>query len=62
MYSTPTSHSLAPVEDDSYGYQDEQYVEYEQYEDDEDYVVPEGGQQPGYVATQAPDKGIYFVE
>jgi hypothetical protein len=64
MSSTPNHHSLTPVEDDSYGYQDEQYVEYEQYEDGQEYVpgVAEGGQQPHYVGTQASGKGNYFVE
>ena len=67
MSSTPDPHCLAAVEDDSYGYQDEQYVEYEQYEDGQEYVpvvpgVAEGGQQADYVATQAPGKGNYFVE
>jgi len=43
------SHSLAPVEDESYIYQDDQYAEYEQYEGD---LVHGGGAVQGdYVAA-----------
>merc|ERR1711936_315913 len=42
------SHSLAPVEDDSYGYQDDQYAEYDQYQGD---LVHGGAAQADYAVT-----------
>jgi hypothetical protein len=51
IYTAPDSHSLAPVEDDSFGYQDDQYAEYEQYEDGQEYGAGVGDQ-VNYAATE----------
>jgi len=52
VYTTPSSHSLAPVEDDSFGYQDDQYAEYEQYEDGQEYGGGGVGVQANYPVAQ----------
>eukprot|EP00092_Neocalanus_flemingeri_P007010 GFUD01007571.1.p1 GENE.GFUD01007571.1~~GFUD01007571.1.p1 ORF type:complete len:367 (-),score=83.46 GFUD01007571.1:1-1062(-) len=54
-YATPGTHSLAPIEDDSFVYQDDQYAEYEQYEDGQEYGG--GGDGVRDQASYAPVEG-----
>jgi len=63
IYTTPDSHSLAPVEDDSFGYQDDQYAEYEQYEDGQEYGGGGGGGgvQANYPTAEG-DKGQTYQD
>merc|ERR1712130_809683 len=63
-YKNNESCSLAQVEEDAYGYQDEQYPEYGQYEDHQDYgdssgVV--GSEQNNYSTTEG-RKGQHFQD
>jgi len=63
IYTTPSSHSLAPVEDDSFDYQDDQYAEYEQYEDGQECRGGGGGvgEQASYAAVEG-NKGQSFQD
>jgi len=62
IYTAPASHSLAQVEDDSFGYQDDQYAEYDQYEDGQEYDGAFGaGDQTSYAAVEA-TKGYLFED
>jgi hypothetical protein len=57
---TPESHSLAPVEDDSYVYQDDQYAEYDQYQAD---LAPGASvlDQADYAATEDHSGTVVFI-
>jgi len=66
LYTTPSNQSLAPVEEDSYGYQDDQYAEYEQYDEGQDYGMVDQTYAPADVnnkgqAFQDPSELLQYV-
>jgi len=60
LYATPPSHALAPADDQSLSYQDENYEDYAQY-DEQDYEGMQGGEVINKGQFQDPSDLLQFV-